>query len=200
MKTIKQAKTSCPQGGDTVSTWCGHTKTKTNTNTRDQELALEKNQHNAIRFVEGNCVIDGNLVKSAFGSENPDFIKAFAEQFMNAATKGQKVDEGQTLFFASMITGVEPRDQIEAMLAAQMAAVHNATMVFARRLAHVENIPQQDAAERAFNKLARTFTTQLDALKRYRSSGQQVVVKHVTVNDGGQAVVGNVTTAGGVKK
>jgi Resolvase, N terminal domain len=43
------------------------------------------------------------------------------------------------------------------MLAAQMAATHNATMTFARRLNHVENIPQQDSAERTFNKLARTF-------------------------------------------
>jgi hypothetical protein len=42
------------------------------------------------------------------------------------------------------------------MLATQMAAVHMATMTFARRLAHVESIPQQDSAERAFNKLART--------------------------------------------
>jgi hypothetical protein len=31
------------------------------------------------------------------------------------------------------------------MLAAQMAAVHNATMTFARRLAHVETIPQDSA-------------------------------------------------------
>jgi hypothetical protein len=37
-----------------------------------------------------------------------------------------------------------------------MDAVHNATMTFARRLAHVDNIPQQDSAEGAFNKLART--------------------------------------------
>jgi hypothetical protein len=29
-------------------------------------------------------------------------------------------------------------------------------MTFARRLANVENIPQQDSAERAFNKLTRT--------------------------------------------
>jgi len=43
------------------------------------------------------------------------------------------------------------------MLAAQMAAVHVATMTFARRLAHVDNIQQQDSAERAFNKLARTL-------------------------------------------
>jgi hypothetical protein len=86
---------------------------------------------------------------------------------------------------------------VEAMLAAQMAAVHMATMTFARRLAHVDNIPQQDSAERAFNKLARTFTTQMDALKRYRTGGQQkVTVEHVTVNQGGQAIVGNVETGG----
>jgi hypothetical protein len=83
------------------------------------------------------------------------------------------------------------------MLAAQMAAVHMATMTFARRLAHVDNIPQQDSAERAFNKLTRTFTTQMDALKRYRTGGQQkVTVEHVTVNQGGQAIVGNVETGG----
>ena len=33
-----------------------------------------------------------------------------------------------------------------------------------RRLANVENIPQQDSAERAFNKLARTFASQVEAL------------------------------------
>ena len=81
--------------------------------------------------------------------------------------------------------------------AAQMAAVHMATMTFARRLAHVDNIPQQDSAERAFNKLARTFSTQMEALKKYRTGGQQkVTVEHVTVNEGGQAIVGNVETGG----
>jgi hypothetical protein len=80
------------------------------------------------------------------------------------------------------------------MLAAQMAAVHMASMTFARRLAHVENIPQQDSAERAFNKLARTFATQMETLKRYRTSGQQkMTVEHVTVQAGGQAIVGNVS-------
>ena len=59
------------------------------------------------------------------------------------------------------------------MLAAQMAAVHNATMTFARHLAHVDNIPQRDSAQNAFNKLARTFAAQVEALKRYRSGGEQ---------------------------
>ena len=37
----------------------------------------------------------------------------------------------------------------------------------------------------------------MEALKRYRTTGEQkVTVQHVTVNDGGQAVVGTVTTGG----
>jgi hypothetical protein len=96
-------------------------------------------------------------------------------------------------FALSVIRGIEPRDQLEAMLGAQMAAVHMATMMMARRLNHVETIPQQDAAERALNKLARTFATQMEALKRYRTGGtQKVTVEHVTVNAGGQAIVGTV--------
>ena len=71
-------------------------------------------------------------------------------------------------------------------------------MMLARRLNHVETLQQQDAAERAVNKLARTFATQLEALKRYRTGGtQKVTVEHVTVNAGGQAIVGNVTHGGG---
>ncbi len=52
---------------------------------------------------------------------------------------------------------------------------------------------QQDSASNAFNKLAKTFATQLEALKRYRSSGEQTInVEQVQVDDGGQAIVGNV--------
>jgi hypothetical protein len=81
------------------------------------------------------------------------------------------------------------------MLAAQMAAVHLATMSLAGSLFRAQSIPQRDSAERALNKLARTFATQLEALKRYRTGGEQkVVVQHVSVSDGSQAIVGNVTT------
>ncbi len=44
------------------------------------------------------------------------------------------------------------------------------------------------------NKLLRTFTAQMEALKKHRSTGEQhVTVEHVTVQNGGQAVVGTVT-------
>jgi ABC-2 type transport system permease protein len=88
----------------------------------------------------------------------------------------------------------EPKDQVESMLAAQMAGIHIATMTMMRRLTHAELIDQQNSAERALNKLARTFALQMEALKRYRTGGEQrVTVQHVSVSQGGQAIVGNVT-------
>ncbi len=65
----------------------------------------------------------------------------------------------------------------------------------------METLPQQDSAERAFNKLARTFTAQVEALKRYRTGGEQkVTVEHVHVHQGGQAIVGTVNRGGGGNK
>src|SRR5271154_1191264 len=132
------------------------------------------------------------LMKS-IGTTDTDFYSGLILQLINVGSPGKEPDEAGTNFMLSIVKGIKPRDQIEAMLAAQMAAVHMASMTFARRLAHVDNIPQQDSAERAFNKLTRTFAAQVSTLKEYRSKGEQkMTVQHVHVGDGGQAIVGNV--------
>lgn len=137
------------------------------------------------------------LLMEAIGTVELDFLNGLLKQLANAGSQGTSVDESGLNFMLAVIKGVEPKDQVEAMLAAQMAAVHMATMTFARRLAHVDNIQQQDSAERAFNKLARTFAAQVEALRRHRTGGEQkVTVEHVTVNEGGQAIVGSVTRGG----
>jgi hypothetical protein len=128
----------------------------------------------------------------AIGTTDLDFFNGLLRQLVDASRQGE-VSQSQANFMLSVVKGVEPRDQIETMLAAQMAAVHMASMTFARRLAHVELVPQQDSASNAFNKLTRTFASQVEALKRYRSGGEQkMTVQHVHVAEGGQAIVGNV--------
>jgi hypothetical protein len=136
------------------------------------------------------------LVMDALATADGEFLNGIADQLANASAHGQNTDERGLNFMLSVIKGIEARDQLEAMLAAQMAAVHVASMTFARRLAQVETIPQQDSAERAFNKLTRTFAMQMEALKRYRTGAEQkVTLQHVSVAEGGQAIVGNVTQA-----
>ena len=93
------------------------------------------------------------------------------------------------------IKSMQPRDEMEALLLAQMAATHSLTMTFARRLNHVENVKQQDSASNAYNKLARTFAAQMQTLKQYRSNGQQVIVQRVDVREGAQAIVGTINNS-----
>jgi hypothetical protein len=138
------------------------------------------------------------LLKEALGTVSVDFRNGLLGQLANAGSRGRQVDEDALNFMLSVVTGIKPKDQLEAMLAAQMAVIHTATMTFTRQLANAETIEQQDSAERALNKLARTFAMQMEALKRYRTGGEQkVTVQHVSVNEGGQAIVGNVNQAAG---
>jgi hypothetical protein len=146
-----------------------------------------------LRLDHPDVEIGRKLLAEALGSTSDDFVDGLIAQLINATSPGQQLSESNLNFALSVIKNIRPNDQVEAMLAAQMVAVHMATMRLARQLAHVDNLPQLDSNERAFNKLARTYTTQMEALKRYRTGGEQkVTVQHVSVNDGGQAIVGNV--------
>lgn len=150
-----------------------------------------------VTFVHADPDLAHVLLMAELGTCDPAFMSGMQGQMASIGTPGSKIDEGASNFLLSVVRGVQPRDELEAMLAVQMGAIHQATMTLARRLNHVETIPQQDAAERALNKLARTYAMQMEALKRYRTGGQQkVIVEHVTVNAGGQAIVGAVAHGG----
>ena len=134
------------------------------------------------------------LLMQAIGTTDFHFAEEIMFQAANAGKNEAAPNTKDANFMIAVVEGIAPRDQVETMLAMQMAATHLASMTFARRLANVETIQQQDSAANAFNKLQRTFTTQMQALKNYRSTGQQkVTVEHVTVQSGGQAIVGNVS-------
>ncbi|AXT27163.1 hypothetical protein D1823_11580 [Ruegeria sp. AD91A] len=137
------------------------------------------------------------LAMHELGTVDYRFFEGVMDQVAVLGQQGSSVSETASNFVMSVVAGVRPQDEIEAMLAIQMGAIHQATMMMARRLTHVETLPQQDSAERALNKLARTFTSQVETLKRYRSKADQTVrVERVEVNEGGQAIVGNVQNGG----
>src|SRR5271154_3789371 len=143
-----------------------------------------------------NQAVAKALLMEALGTTDVDFVSGLVCQLAEAGSQGHQADESGLNFMLAVVKDAKPNDQLEAMLAAQMAVVHVTLMKFARHFNRIESLPQQDSAERALNKLARTFTTQMEALKRYRTGGEQkVTVQHVSVGEGGQAIVGNVTQA-----
>ena len=78
---------------------------------------------------------------------------------------------------------IGPQDGVEAMLAVQMTATHAVAMQMLQRAAREQpSFEVYDSIVNRATKLLRTYTMQVEALKRYRSAGEQrVVVQHVNV-------------------
>jgi len=98
----------------------------------------------------------------------------------------------------ALIRDIAPRNAVEALLAAQMVAVHNAAMELLRR-AILPDQPGQfiDSLSNRATQLLRLYVDQVAAFDRMRGGGARpnVSVERVTVEAGGQAIVGAVTTA-----
>lgn len=154
-----------------------------------------------IEHVKGSAQISADhedpataliLLADAMGTGDVAFAEGLLYQLAKASRTGDEFSSREINLALATMHALEPRDSTEALLAAQMAVVHQATLVAGRRLQAVETIDQQNSASNMFNKLARTFAMQLDTLKRYRSSGEQKVTvhhQHVSVT-AQQAVVG----------
>ena len=92
---------------------------------------------------------------------------------------------------------MEPRDALEAMLLSQQVATHVAMTMLSSKVMDANSPQLREGYERSMTRLSRTFLAQMDAFKKYRAKAQQTVrVERVTVNQGGQAIVGAVETGG----
>jgi len=93
-----------------------------------------------------------------------------------------------------LLHAIEPRDELEGMLAVQMVGIHNLTMEMMNRASISDQTAEGvNSNINRITKLSRTFVAQLEALDRHRNKGQQkMTVEHVHVNKGGQAIIGNV--------
>jgi hypothetical protein len=141
-------------------------------------------------------------LKRLGGSQSDDWNNQIANQTINAL-RVAKTEEGdasaETKAAIVGLCGIDPKDELEGMIAAQLIAGHNAAMECYRRAMY----PDQSMEGRRenltqANKLSRTYTMLLDSLNRHRGKGQQkVTVEHVHVYKGGQAIVGQVRTPGG---
>jgi len=143
-------------------------------------------------------------LESIGGSQSDSWNNVVAAQALETLwlTNSHKEAQQYSATVAALV-GIGPRDELEGMLAAQLLAAHNAAMECYRRAmigeqtfeARRENLSQA-------NKLSRTYAVLLDALNRHRGQGQQkVIVEHVHVHQGGQAIVGAVNSEGrGSKK
>ena len=138
---------------------------------------------------------DKRNLKPITGSEYGDFSEVRLAQVIDSLhldEAGKEQYEQRIRAVIATMKGVAPGDELEGMLAAQLAATHDAGMECLRRGMRPDQ-PFDWSREQInqANKLFRTHTMLLDALNRHRGKRkQQIRVEHVHVHEGGQAIVG----------
>jgi len=148
--------------------------------TGDNELSADCDEHWRVQDLMGMRTLD-----------------AANGVYSTAITALGKSAEKHANFVSAMFAETEPQDAIEAMLISQMTTTHVAMATLAERMTYQESYQVRESYERSMTRLSRTYLAQMDALKKYRAKAQQIVrVERVTVNEGGQAIVGDVNHRG----
>ena len=133
------------------------------------------------------------LLGAALGCASSESLQGFIDQLVKLFGHGSEPDVKAINLAIKSIAAVAPKDEVEGMLAMQMVATHAMAMNHLKSMGRVDRLHQLEVYERSANKLMRTFAAQMEALRKHRSGGQQKVeVRHVYVNQGGQAIIGAV--------
>ncbi len=155
----------------------------------DENLRLE------IRYLDGK--------KPCKGLSVDEVKNATGQLFRFYETRKDWVGEGEALLqlnaALAAFSRMDPGDSVEAMMISQMIVIQEMTMVMAERtLVTGQSSEYIDRCTNRVTKLSRTYASLAEALTKYRTKGRQrITVQHVTVSDGGQAVIGDVNQGGG---
>lgn len=138
------------------------------------------------------------------GTHDIDLVNMTINRLTTICSRGEEINKDRLQIANATLAAlqeIDPQDSIELMLASQMVTVNNLALEMSRRAALLEQtFDGVDANINRLTKLMRTYTAQMEALNKYRNKGkQQITVKHqsVQVNDGGQAIVGDIKRGGG---
>jgi len=138
----------------------------------------------------------------SFGLKNTDsaafMVSSLVESNFAVIAKNCSAVNG----FLAMVSEMNPQDPVEALLIAQMVTCANQAMKIMKKITTTDSsMPSSSEATHGSLKLAdklmRKYAVQVETLLRYRKKGEQrIVIERINVNEGGQAIVGNVGRGG----
>jgi len=174
-------------------------------NIKDSKQKASKDIAIESPSIEAKYLDDGNIVSviKCINSQYMGFPLLEIQNTLNLLARICKARKGSIgkeelleKLNASFIvfSGMKPKDSVEAMMITQMIALHEMALLSSERALFTEQ--PDEFVEKNMNraaKLCRTYALLAEALNKYRNKGkQQITVQHVNVNDGGQAVIGDV--------
>jgi hypothetical protein len=167
---------------------------------------MKTKKNKKLTETDGRPVIKASLpveTTQGYSPKNPELREVlYIQSGFTTPNFSEKEDpkaiQSQLSASAALTHEMAPRDAVEMLLCNQMAAVHHLTMRIARLGLKTESMDSLERLTGVVSRLSRAYTVQVETLAAYRGKGKQEVnVKHVHVNEGGQAIIGNVTPGGG---
>jgi hypothetical protein len=162
-----------------------------------------KTENGATQLIEGPTHSDRDgrraQLMAAFGTTSENVAHVEVERIAKALRQRDgKIDPAELDTVIAIVSGQRPKNELEAMVICQMAVTHALTMRSFGKLNRSNEIQQRDSNALTVARLTKAFTSQVDALAKLRRGGEQrVVVEHVHIHAGAQAIVGAVTHSGG---
>jgi hypothetical protein len=152
--------------------------------------------------------IEPEILSAVFGIDDPNLAMRLLSQLVGFVQPdpGKPVEAGLIDQMLTLIEGINPSGMLEAMTATMLVGTQHVALDSLRRASHPDQSPAGRAMYQSLAfKAMRAFAQLLETLHQGRGRGvtQQIIVKHVTVEAGAQAVVGAVATStggGGVEK
>ena len=123
----------------------------------------------------------------------PDVVKAIMSPLINLIANRDGDDVGSALNKSiTLIAASDPKNQLELMLATQLAMTHitlgKSAQLLDQNYSEVETI---NSLGNLYTKLSRLGIDQINTLERMKGKGQQkIIVEKVNIEAGGQAAIG----------
>ena len=123
----------------------------------------------------------------------PDVVKAIMSPLINLIANRDNDDAvGALNKSVTLIAASDPKNQIELMLATQLAMTHITLGKSARLLdQNYKDVQTINSLGNLYTKLSRLGIEQINTLERMKGKGQQkIIVEKVNIEAGGQAAIG----------
>lgn len=135
-------------------------------------------------------------LETATGTKDPELQLKIVNQALAAYNPDGDV-QAQGDAALKMLESIAPKDGVEGMLAAQMVSSQDsAARLLKLAFNSNQTVQAMDMLLKHAAKFQQLYARQMEALTKYRGKGsQKITVEHVTVEAGGQAIVGNVAAA-----
>lgn len=151
------------------------------TSTNELPISMEKKHADAVISSLVECFAKKNV--KIEGLSKKKVKKVIAER-----------ERGAKIFLKSF----ENADVLKTLLAAQMYEIHEQQQKMAKRADSSDYIQHRQMYINSLIKLSNVFIQQTILMQKLTGNGQQkVIVEHVHVHNGGQAIVGNIENTRG---